>query len=251
MRELDPYKPPAAPLEAPVVVRPEPAAYRPIDQLGKVLVAMTLVYGAIQLADVVSYGMQIELLSRIGAHGAYTQEEASQNDLRVELLSALGLLVFVVSAIVYGMFVHRANRNARALGATGMEFTPGWAVGFFFVPVANLIAPYKAVSEIWKASGADSTSWKSARVPWYFPAWWIVWVAGNVTARISQGAAGSKAPAELVSQSILAVAASAMLALGSLLSARIVTDIRKRQELRAAHGIGPSVAGPTAQPIGA
>ena len=47
---------------------------------------------------------------------------------------------------------HRANYNARQLGAADMRFTPGWAVGWHFIPIAWFWKPYQAMTEIWRAS---------------------------------------------------------------------------------------------------
>jgi hypothetical protein len=252
MHELEPYKPPAAPLDPPSADRGAAiAGYTSVETLGKVLAALTLAYGAIELVDALSYGMQIDLLSRISAHGSFTKAEVVGNDVRVAALSALGFVVYSASAVLFGVFVHRANRNARAFGAVGMEFTSGWAVGFFFVPIANLIMPYQAVCEIWKASGGDSSSWRTERVPSYFPAWWIAWTAGNVTATIALGMSNSKAPISLtIVGSVVAGASSFVLAVSSVLAARVVTDIRKRQELRSTRAAGASARDRTAQPIG-
>ena len=81
----------------------------------------------------------------------------------------LGLLlipVYITCIVLYCVWVYRANKNARALGALGMKHTPGWCVGWFFVPIANLFMPYQAVREIYQASDpkADLSSWESSHV---------------------------------------------------------------------------------------
>jgi hypothetical protein len=52
------------------------------------------------------------------------------------------------------MWVYRMNYNTRALRNVttvdeDMKFTPGWSVGWFFVPIANLWKPYQALKELW------------------------------------------------------------------------------------------------------
>ena len=37
-------------------------------------------------------------------------------------------------------------------GAGGLRYTPGWAVGWLFVPFANLVVPYFVFTEIWRNS---------------------------------------------------------------------------------------------------
>ena len=77
---------------------------------------------------------------------------------------------------------YRANRDARAFGASGMSFSPGWAVAVGFIPVVNLIGPYRAVKEIYQASSRTASSsignsWRDTRVPAVFPLWWGFWIA--------------------------------------------------------------------------
>src|SRR5262249_59924700 len=103
---------------------------------GKLLATMLLLYAVVEVMESVSYGLQAELLLRIQAHEGYTMAEAELNDFRVRALSVVALILFLTTAIAFCTFVFRANRNARAFGAVGMKFTPGWSVGYFFVPLA-------------------------------------------------------------------------------------------------------------------
>ena len=57
-----------------------------------------------------------------------------------------GLLL--CSGLVFLCWLYRAACNARALGARGMQVSPAWAVGGFFVPIIHLFLPYQAVKEI-------------------------------------------------------------------------------------------------------
>jgi hypothetical protein len=83
---------------------------------------------------------------------------------------AIVRLIFPVTAIIFLMWIHRANYNARRLGAAGMTYTPGWAVGCFFIPIASLWMPYEAMVEIWKAS-ANPVHWQDQErgdiLPWW------------------------------------------------------------------------------------
>lgn len=95
-----------------------------------------------------------------------------------------GLVVFfALPAMVVGLgsvilvlqWIYRANYNARALGATRMEFTPGWAVGWYFIPIANFWKPYQAMKEICRASLRPSRWWQE-KAPALLPLWWGLWL---------------------------------------------------------------------------
>jgi hypothetical protein len=99
----------------------------------------------------------------------------------------LYLAVYAVATVLFCVFVHRSNRNARALGAKEMEYTPGWAVGWFFVPIAQLFKPYQAVREIHLASDPDAGpgDWRGRPAPAVLSAWWAVYVVSNLAGAIS------------------------------------------------------------------
>jgi len=94
------------------------------------------------------------------------------------------LLVVVVTGIVFLMWIHLANRNARGLGAQGMTFTPGWSVGWYFIPVANLWKPYQAMKQIWQAS-ANPGAWQSQKPPNLLSVWWTLWVISHFLSNTS------------------------------------------------------------------
>ena len=79
-------------------------------------------------------------------------ENLSGYDIAGLIVGLLQLPVVLTTGIVFLMWIHRANRNARGLGAEGMTFTPGWSVGWYFIPIANLWKPFQAMKEIWQAS---------------------------------------------------------------------------------------------------
>jgi len=73
------------------------------------------------------------------------------------LFIGLGLLgIQLTTSILFLMWIYRANSNARQLGAQGMKFSPGWSVGFYFIPILWFWKPYQAMKEIWQASKAPS-----------------------------------------------------------------------------------------------
>jgi hypothetical protein len=89
-------------------------------------------------------------------------------------------LFFLITAVVFCVWIYRANANARALGASDMSITPGWSAGWFFVPFANLVKPFIAVREIWNASDSDPRDVSaSGGTPLIVAAWWCTWILTN------------------------------------------------------------------------
>lgn len=88
--------------------------------------------------------------------------------------------LFLATAIVFLIWLYRAKANARALGAGDMMVSPGWAVGWYFVPLANLVMPFATMRELWQAS-ARPRDWQLAPGSPMIPVWWACWLGSSIT----------------------------------------------------------------------
>jgi hypothetical protein len=89
-----------------------------------------------------------------------------------------GLVAFLGTALVVAFWIHRAHKNLIEAGYDGLEFTPGWSIGWFFVPFANLYMPYKAMREAWHVSLGEGDM--SSSPPPILTFWWSSYLAGNI-----------------------------------------------------------------------
>lgn len=133
----------------------------------------------ILLAAIWSGWVEIQLLNDISSGQVISEIDADANDYRQSLLGATQFLLFVITGIFFLRWVYRANSNVRQLGAKGMKFSPGWSVGYFFIPVLNFWKPYQAMKEIWKAS-SNPKNWTSESVGLVLGFWWMLWIASTV-----------------------------------------------------------------------
>lgn len=102
-------------------------------------------------------------------------EDAEAVDQRNRLIGISYFVVFVISGFLILRWIHRANYNARQLGAEGMRFTPGWAIAFYFIPIFMLWKPYQAMKEIWKASKKPK-HWEAEESSILLPLWWFLYL---------------------------------------------------------------------------
>ena len=131
--------------------------YKTISGLTSFLKLLLFAGIALGLLEIGSLIMEYELLGREN----FSDQEGEQNDKREMLVGLAGLFLFVVTAVVFGIWIVRANKNARALGAKNLSASPGWALGYFFIPILNLWKPFKAMNELWYASH-DPRNWEMA-----------------------------------------------------------------------------------------
>lgn len=86
--------------------------------------------------------------------------------------------------ILVACWIYRANANAHVFAGNEMTISPGWSVGWFFIPFANLVMPFRGVNETWQASQKAAGGYAAMRSPlvgW----WWGLWIANNILANLA------------------------------------------------------------------
>lgn len=143
---------------------------------------------AITVIAIISGSAEYQLLQDF-KEGTYTSQElatadAAANDARQGFIGILQFIIYVISGVLILKWIHRANYNARELGASGMMFTPGWSVGWYFIPVLSLWKPYQAMKEIWQASHSPQ-NWNAQTVAPILQWWWAFWIISNLSSNAS------------------------------------------------------------------
>jgi hypothetical protein len=68
------------------------------------------------------------------------------------IVQILLLMLLIASAVLFLMWLYRANKNLPSLSEKKPQFSPGWSVGWFFVPFMSFFLPYQVVAEVWRTS---------------------------------------------------------------------------------------------------
>lgn len=127
--------------------------------------------------------MEYQLLTDF-QNGVYFSQEmavadAEANDKRQAVIAFSYLGVFIVSGVLILRWIYQANQNARQFGAKDMAFSPGWSIGFYFIPIVSLWKPYQAMKEIWQAS-QNPANWPVEKVSSILGIWWFFWIANSI-----------------------------------------------------------------------
>jgi uncharacterized protein DUF4328 len=116
-----------------------------------------------------------------------------------------GLLAFgigIATTVVFLVWLYYASSNLPAFGyaPTEIKYSPGWAIGSFFVPFVNLVVPFLAISELWQKSDVveetPGGSWQTGSIlttdrpqssgpPPFFPMWWLFWITSGFFANFA------------------------------------------------------------------
>src|SRR5204863_10134970 len=111
-------------------------------------------------------------------------DEVDGNDLRQAVVSFASFGLRLLTVVVFAIWIVRAQRNVRALGAQYLPVSPGWSVGFFFVPIMNLWKPYVAMRSLSQAS-QQPIDWSAVRRSSVLPLWWTLWIANSFVGYIA------------------------------------------------------------------
>ncbi len=145
-------------------------------------IVLLILFTFVTVVNVAAGFGELSLLLRIRSGAAVTFAEASGLDDTRSALGLLQALSFVVCVPAVAAWAYLAKVGARAIGATGMAFSPLATVAWFFVPVAYLWLPFRAMAETWRAS-LDPVEWRAQPVPALLKAWWLCWVCYLVSGR--------------------------------------------------------------------
>jgi hypothetical protein len=180
-RTFNPYSAPQTGFEPPSGGPGLWRAHAYEDQQRKVtFVGIALALFALALLGAIASNLlELSFLEEARA-GRVTEAQGEANDQRQLAVVALWWLAYLACVIAISSFLHRANKNARALAGDEalLEYTPGWTVGWFFVPLLNLWKPFRAVQEMFAVS--------RPRGDGIVGIWWASWIAMSVVGRVSQ-----------------------------------------------------------------
>jgi hypothetical protein len=144
---------PGAALAAPIA---SAAGFRDSGVLTRCLKLFLYLSTILAVLSLGSELLELNLLNEMQAGRTPPSDQVANNDLRQQIIAVATFVNFLVLVVIFCIWIYRANYNARQLGATDMKFSPGWAVGWYFIPIANLWKPYQAMCEIWQASAAPA-----------------------------------------------------------------------------------------------
>ncbi|MFH0751050.1 MAG: DUF4328 domain-containing protein [Chloroflexota bacterium] len=199
-------------------------------------------------SNALGVAVEIQGLGLVDAAEAGTLKSAAANAFD-SLRAGVGLVqvaLYLASAVAVLAWLSRIVENVPPLTGRTPRRSPREAIGWWFVPFANFVVPYRIVSDAvrrLRTGGGDST--ESLLLPW-----WTLWLAGslvgNLVVRLPTDTLGDVRTVFILN----ALSAGATAVAGALL-VLIVRGVERRSGVRArALGIGhdPRPAWPQAPP---
>lgn len=228
-------------------------SYQSAATRSRVVLALLIVWIAGALALVVVNLLRLDLVNRIASGQLVTLDEARASDSLVSGVALASVGVYVLAGIAVLVWLHRVVRNNQSLGERYLRFSPGFAIGCWFIPFANLVLPYQAVREAWGASDPGlrwSTPDTRRRSPGggFVVAWWLMFIAGSLAGLATLGY-GPNSDVDALTRiraiTDITVVQEALHLAAALLLIAIVTRLTSRQDQKAQAMLAEALAQPT------
>lgn len=238
-RENNPYEAPKAPVVVAAVPPPvrfasSDESFVPLDRRASWALAL---FGLSVLLDVVMLAAdvsQLRLISRGLSGEGFTEAEAAANDGRMSLISTANLVVYAGCVLTFLVWFRRAYANLLGLGAEKLEHSPGWAIGFFFVPLANLVYPYRIAKEIWHGSQSSSDAGEPLlggveRGQSLVTSWWLSWLLAGFIGNVALGLSRGNTLAALQGSTKVSMLSTSLSAVAGILAIVMIRTVSRLQ----------------------
>ena len=102
-------------------------------------------------------------------------------------------VAYLASLVLFCFWVYRAYANLAPLGSLRLRFTPGWAVGYFFIPIVVFVRGVQVMRDLWIDSQplpvggrrrVETLVRRAPLVSW----WWAMWIVSVLSSRIADEA---------------------------------------------------------------
>lgn len=178
---------------------------------------------ALCVAGAASALSQWHLLNQSMQGHPISSEVARANDGRhLTIVAALAVMV-LITAVLYFNWLYNSVRNVLEVRGKAMRATPGWAIGYWFIPIVNFFRPYQTVVELWERS---SEGIKVKEIPPPIGLWWLTYLAGGI---LESGGERLEMAGLLSLSAGVEVASKVLLVVAAYLLIRIIAAIDSAQ----------------------
>ena len=187
------------------------------------LLWISVAIACIALVDDVVEFVQVQV-------GQLTPDQVATNDPIQGIIGLLQSGLGIVTGITFLKWIYRAYKNIQGFGAEGLRFSPGWAVGYYFIPILSLIRPVQVMNEIWRASD-DPRDWPRRPGSWVIVSWWTLFLIYTGVTQVSlEIAIQASTNDQWTLAAVLAIAGDLFSIPLSIAALRLVTEVYRRQK---------------------
>jgi hypothetical protein len=175
---------------------------------------------------------RLHALDHVGS--ADFARRARDADAFVDATDVVVAMVASALAVSFIVWCWRAAKNQQALGRVPEKLGSGWAIGGWFIPLANFVIPVLVVQDLWRGSDAriarGDPRWRIADRSWLVGWWWGLFVVALV---LGTGRPADQRPLDVGparDTNLLALLGMLAAAAAALLAILVVRSLDARQE---------------------
>lgn len=210
-----------------VLRSPVGLSYAVIALFGVVIVADLLIVAAL-------VNMRSFLSGAASGTAGFDEDAANRADYAMAGTGVLYVAVLLAVGTLFIIWFHRARQNAEVFAPDTQRRTPGWAIGAWFIPIANLWIPRGIAADVLRASNPDPYDGKPVGRG-LLNAWWGAWVWAVVfdryASRVYERAQGADAVHDATALLIAGAGFDVLAAVLAVLFVRRLTSLQHAKAL--------------------
>ncbi len=178
-----------------------------------------------------TFSNRVEL--RVAAAEPLFPGQAAPNDAGRPAIGNLKLAALLGTGLVWLVWLRRAYRNLALVGSKRSRFSTRQAVGYWFIPLVNLVLGYQVMKDLWLRSESmnDRDGYDDLPAPALLSGWWgmsLTW--GVLEPVVAATARNARTPLELTNVTDVALVGSVIGIVAAVLAIRVVRGIDQRQQ---------------------
>jgi hypothetical protein len=152
--------------------------FEPIHGRARTVALWLIIHILSAIMTIALFAYDLSMLARLDT---LTAAEISLWD-STRAISFLQIPINLTTMIIVCFWTYRASANAHSL-RKGLETSPPWAVGWYFIPIANLFKPLSTMRDIWQASlRREGLGTPGDNV---LGGWWAFWILSGISGNIA------------------------------------------------------------------
>jgi hypothetical protein len=184
---------------------------------GRVTALLLLVSAFVAFLSIGSQLAELTLLARVAGGQQVTASELVVSGSRQQAIAVALLAAYAATGLRFLAWLHGRYAELRATRHT--RYSPPWVVVSFFVPIANLYVPYRAIVELFRSHDAKGEPERSHLV---IDLWWAAWLAFLAASVATSFAIDRSTLAQLANQARLNIVADLMGIVAAIFAAVVV-----------------------------
>jgi hypothetical protein len=214
------------------------SVYVPLSSRASWAKRLLVVAGLVDTIAVIT-GLASYRLADRAASGSATFDQFNAAQVRHDLVILIQMTVYLVTAVVFIRWFHRAYANLPAIGIDGLSHGVPWAIGAWFVPIVSLVWPKQIANEIWQGSDPllepeEGRTSRQGKVPVFIGMWWLAFITSSLLVVVGWHLWGhSNSYSDIERAAAIEITGNAIAVLSGVLAYVVVDRVSERQQSRA------------------